>query len=480
MVRTITIPNGWTPRQHQLEALQHLDSGFKRAFLVWHRRAGKDSFAINYAAKEAFQKTGTYFHMLPTSKQARKVVWQGINKDTGIRYIDQAFPKELRKRTVEDEMLIELRNGSFWQCLGSDNYDAAVGTNPLGITFSEWSISNPRAWDYMRPILAENNGFAIFIGTPRGKNFFFDQYQLAIKHPRWYCSLRTIDDTGLVSHQTIQDEIDAGMPESRARQEFWCSFDAENIGAIYEKWIVQLEKTGRITSVPYDPRYPVETAHDIGHRDAHAIWFVQRVGVEIRLIDYHEQKGHDLKSLLKVLREKPYVYSRHIFPHDMNKFEFGAGATISEQARQHGLHHVVAPKLSEEEGIEHVRTFLPRMTFDAVKCRRGLQALRSFRYEEDGDEEGEKLVLKTKPKHDWASHGSKALQYYVTTPDSWGHIPQWARQMMPQHGAQPAWMGHNGGPALDAATEDYDPLAAFRGLPQTGQPHFSGQFPPVS
>lgn len=477
------LPNDWTPRQHQLEALQALD-GFldadqkpipgtkkKRAFLVWHRRAGKDSFAMNYAAKEMVQpgQIGGYYHMLPTATQARQVVWHGINKKTGIRYIDQAFPLELRKRTLDDQMMIELKCGSIWQAVGSDNYDRLVGTNPLGITFSEWSLSDPRAYDYMSPILVENDGWAAFIGTPRGRNFFYDQWERVKNNPRWFASLKTVEDTGLVTPQQIQNEREDGKPEERIQQEYYCSFDASNVGAIFDKWVEALFKAEKLCSVPYDPRYPVETAHDIGHRDAHAIWFIQRIGKEVCAIDYHEQRGHDLKSVVKIIHQKPYVYSRHIFPHDMNKFEFGAGATIGEQARQLGLHHVVAPKLSEEEGIEHTRVLLPRMRMDAVKCRRGIQALRSYHYEEDGEDEGDKLVLKSKPKHDWSSHACKALQYYATTPEEWGMIPAWARQQQDAQGwkKDPSdWMKQQLGLQTAAATQEYDPLAEFRGAPR--------------
>lgn len=480
MARTLTLPNNWTPRPHQLEALQALD-GFvdangvlipgtnkKRAFLVWHRRAGKDSFAMNYTAKECVQKgkIGSYFHMLPTSKQARKVVWLGINKATGVRYIDQAFPIELRKRTLDDEMMIELKCGSIWQCVGSDNYDSLVGTNPLGMTFSEWSLSDPRAYDYMSPILVENDGWAIFIGTPRAKNFFHKQYERIKNNPRWFASLRTVEDTGLVSAEKIQEEREDGKPEERIQQEYYCSFEAQNVGAIFDKWIAALEKADKIGAQPYDPRYPVETAHDIGHRDAHAIWFIQRIGREAIAIDYHEQRGHDLKSVIKLLREKPYAYSRHIFPHDMNKFEYGAGATVGEQARQQGLHHIVAPKLSEEDGIEHTRVLLPTMRFDAVKCRRGLDALRNYHYEEEGEEEGDKMQLRAKPDHDWSSHGCKALQYYAATPVEWGTIPAWARTPGTEQGwkKEPSdWMKAQLGLQTAAATQEYDPLEAFRG-----------------
>ena len=150
------IPHDWRPRAYQMKLWEYLINGGKRAVAVWHRRAGKDSLSINWTAFAATQRKGIYWHMLPTQAQARKVVWDGIDK-AGRKIVDQAFPKELVARKSEQDMKIELRNGSIWQCVGSDYYDNLVGANPVGVVFSEYSIANPAAWDFIRPILAENN-----------------------------------------------------------------------------------------------------------------------------------------------------------------------------------------------------------------------------------------------------------------------------------------------------------------------------------
>src|SRR5690606_19233364 len=219
--RVITLPHQWAPRFYQLPTLRDLDSGKKRAVCVWHRRAGKDSCAINYTAKEAHRRIGVYWHVLPTQKQARKVIWQGIDKQ-GRRIIDQAFPKELVKRSRDDEMMVEFKNGAIWQLVGGDNYDANVGSNPVGVVFSEWSITDPRAWEYVRPILAENGGWAWFIFTPRGKNHAFEMLEMAKSNPDWHTSLLTVDDTRAISREALQAELDAGMPLEKFRQEFYC------------------------------------------------------------------------------------------------------------------------------------------------------------------------------------------------------------------------------------------------------------------
>lgn len=459
--RNITLPNNFDPRPYQKTVWEEMDAGKRFAFLVWHRRAGKDVSWLHYTAKTLHKRIGTYYHMLPTQRQARRVIWNAIDGRTGVRLLDWAFPKELRKRTLEDEMLIEFKCGSIWQLVGSDNYDAIVGTNVVGMVFSEWSISNPRVFDYMSPILAENDGWAAFIGTPRGKNWFYDQYQTVKNNPNWFVDIKTVDDTKAIPLDRIQMDRERGMSEDRIQQEYWCSFDARVAGLIYDSYITALEKRGKIAPIEYDPRYPVETSWDLGHKDATAIWFSQQVGNEVRFIDYVEERGKDLAHFINVVHAKPYRYSRHIGPHDTNKFEFGAGSTITETARQHGLMFTIAPKLNTEDGIEATRLLLPRCAFNSQnpEVLRGLRALRHYHYDSDAEEQDDdtKITLATKPKHDWSSHCCDAIRYRAVTPDGQGVLPDWARQYVPQAQVQHR-MGHNGGPPM---VDEYDPLSAF-------------------
>lgn len=468
MTAARTLPNDWTPRGYQFDLFQALDSGLKRAFLVWHRRSGKDNSCINYMAKSTQVRKGTYFYMLPTNKQARKVVWMGIDKH-GRRIIDQAFPPWLRKRVLDDEMLIELKNGSIFQCVGSDNHDSIVGTNPVGMVFSEWALSDPRAYDYLRPILTENGGWAIFNTTPRGKNHAYNLLKTVENNKNWFVSIKSIVDTGVLTVEQVEEEINSGMPRTRAEQEYYCSFDAANVGSIYLDWIEKLDKGGRLTSVPYDPRYPVETAWDIGHKDATSIWFVQRVRDDIRIIDHHEERGKTLPHYASIIHSKGYAYSRHIFPHDVDRMEWGAGTKTIELCQQHGLNVTVAPKTSIEDGIEATRALLPRMVFDRMRCRVGINALRSYRYKELDDPLDEnKFSLSAKPLHDWSSHACDALRYLCVTPEAFGIVPDWARSM-----AQPG-IGHNGGPPLDG--DSYDPLGGWREAGQASVPQAGRQW----
>lgn len=228
---TLTLPHLFTPRAYQLPFLRAMDSGIKRACWVVHRRSGKTKTVLNLAIKKAFERVGAYYHCFPEYGQGRKIVWDGIDKD-GNKFLDH-IPMGIRESTNNSEMKIKLINGSLYQIIGADNYDSLVGPNPVGIILDEWAVSDryPQAWDYFRPILVENGGWAAFPFTPRGRNHGWNLYQMALSNPNWFCQLLTTDDTGAINQDDIQRERESGMSESMIQQEFYCSFLAsmENI-----------------------------------------------------------------------------------------------------------------------------------------------------------------------------------------------------------------------------------------------------------
>lgn len=408
----VTIPHNWTPRVHQLPLLRALDGGYKRAVCVWHRRAGKDNASLNYAIKEAMQHVGVYWHMLPTAAQARKVVWDGIDNE-GLRIIDHVIPKEIRAHTNKSEMRIELINGSIWQLVGSDNFNSLVGANPRGVVFSEYSVADPRAWDYIRPILTANGGWAIFIYTPRGKNHGYDLLKMAQSNPDWYSQVLTISDTGIMTDGDMQSERMAGMSEAMIQQEFYCSFESALGGAYYGSEMDTARMDGRICSVPYDPAAPVITAWDLGIGDSTAIWFAQVVGKEIRVIDYYEASGEGFAHYAKLLSTKPYFYTDHWAPHDIQVRELGSGKSRLEVAASYGIKFKVTPNLGIADGIEAARSTIPRCWFDAQKCDQGVEALKSYR---KGYNDKMRSWSDT-PIHDWSSHAADAFRYLCVVID---------------------------------------------------------------
>jgi len=388
----------------------YLESGGRNAVGVWHRRSGKDSLALNFTATASHERKGVYWHMLPEAEQARKAVWNGIDRE-GRRIIHQMYPPELVKAADKQTMTIELKCGSVWQLVGSDNYNSLVGANPVGIVYSEYSIANPAARDFLRPILKENGGWQIFIYTPRGKNHGYDLYQMAKNNPKWFAQLLTVEDTGVLTPQDIQEEREAGMDEDMIKQEYYCSFDAAMRGAYYGDLFEAIEKEKRLGHVPYNPAAPVETWWDLGIGDATAIWFIQRINNEWHAIDYHEASGQGLEYYARTIFNKPYAYSRHVGPFDLTNRELGTGKTRLEMLAALGLKMEVAPKLKPDDGIQAVRQVLPLFFFDNVKCEQGVKALSQYRRAWDDNHK----MFKDHPLHDWTSHAADAFRYGVVS-----------------------------------------------------------------
>lgn len=250
----VNIPNNWRPRGHQLKLFNEFgyEKQYQRASIVWHRRAGKDSTALNLTAKEMFKRVGTYWHLFPEQTQARKAIWNGVDGQ-GRRIINQFLPPEVCKRTSQQEMLKETHSGSIWQMAGSDNYDSLVGSNPVGVIFSEWALANPLAWEYIRPILLENGGWAMFITTPRGRNHAYKTHMMAMKNDKWMADTATYKDTGILTEAQIQEERDAGMSESKIQSEYLCSFEAETDEQFIPTEYVSRAQSGHVETHISDP-----------------------------------------------------------------------------------------------------------------------------------------------------------------------------------------------------------------------------------
>ena len=419
----ITLPI-FKPRKYQIPILKARDNGYKRIIQVWHRRAGKEVTDLNILAKEIFQKVGAYYYVFPTYNQGKKILWNGATKD-GKRFLDY-LPPELRERTVGNEMFIEFKNGSTFQVIGSDNIDSIVGTNPLGVVFSEYSLQDPQAWDYVRPILAENGGWAIFNFTPRGENHAKELLDYAKTDKKWFVSMLNADDTGVLSKEVLAQEkkeiVAKNGDDAIYRQEYYNSFTASNQGSYYGKIIENMEE--QITDVPYEPNLPVHTWWDLGINDSMTIGFFQKHGLQWRMIDYIEGSGEGLGYYIQKLQDKGYTYGKHYAPHDIVVKELGTGKSRLETAKNLGIKfETVAkpdgtlksavPMLSVEDGINAVRMKLPTLWVDRTKCARFLKAIKA--YHKDFDEKNK--VFRNNPKHDWSSHCADMIRYWAVTPD---------------------------------------------------------------
>lgn len=415
-------PRDWKPRSYQQKAWDYLDGGGKRSCLIWHRRSGKDDIALNWAAKAAHLRVGEYWHMLPEASQARKAIWDAVSPHTGIRRIDQAFPRNMRSNTRKNDMVIEFLNGSIWRVVGSDNYDSLLGSTPAGIVFSEWALADPNAWAFLRPILVENDGWAMFVTTPRGANHARKTLELARSDPSWFQQVLSARDTGVFTEDQLASELkeyqhDYGKEEGEAlfEQEYNCSFDAALIGSYYGAYLNRAAKEGRIGKVPIDRSLLVHTGWDLGVSDSTGIWFIQRAGREYRIVDYHEAAGVGLDEYARVLdakkAEHSWVYGLHYFPHDMAVRELSNGGRSRADTMQGlGYKPIIVPQNNVMDGINATRRLLDQAWIDETRCERGLNALRNYRREWD-----DRLkMFRDSPLHDWASHGADAIRTFAS------------------------------------------------------------------
>lgn len=393
--------------------------GGKRASLAWHRRAGKDDLCLHFAAIAAHERIGNIWHMLPEAAQARKAIWAAVNPRTGKRRIDEAFPVALRASVNDQEMMIRFKNGSTWQLCGSDNYDSLIGSSPMGIVFSEYAVANPAAWAYLRPILLENEGWALFISTPRGKNHFHLLHEKTAKSEGWFRESLTNDETHVFTPEQLQselrelqDEHGDSYGESMWKQEYFVSFDAAIPGSIFGEWLDRAQKQGRIMEVSVQPAFPVNTAWDLGREDATAIWWFQIIHGEIHILDYHQSNLKDIPFYTDLLRTKAkegkFEYGTHWLPHDARARTLAAGGkSIQQQMIDKKVGRIViAKRLDHNDGIQAARATFKHCWFDAVKCEHGLEVLRHYHYEWDPEEK----IFSSMPAHDWASHGSSAFR----------------------------------------------------------------------
>lgn len=375
------------------------------ACIVAHRRAGKtvaciaDLITCAIATKKSEAK---YAYIAPFYGQAKQVAWDYLMRLSQPVRIDVV---------LSDPKSVTLRNGSKITIYGADNADALRGMYLDGVVLDEYGDMRPSVWgEVIRPLLADRKGWATFIGTPKGKNHFWEVFDAA--RDGWLRLELKASRTGLLDADELDDAKRSMTPEQYA-QEFECAFDVPALGAIYRAEFTAARDSGRIGKVPADESLKVHTFWDLGVGDATAIWFAQLHGSEVRLIDYYEASGEGLPHYAKVLREKAYLYGEHYAPHDIEVRELGSGKSRREIAQSLGINFRVAPRLALEDGINAARLLFSRCWFDADKCRRGLECLQNYRRDYN-DKMGQ---FKASPVHDWASHGADAFRYLAISSD---------------------------------------------------------------
>ena len=376
------------------------------AIIVAHRRAGKTVACINDLIVRASlegKPNARYAYISPYHSQSKSIAWDYL-----MRYAEPVY-----KRHNASELWVELINGARIRLFGADNPDALRGMYLDGVILDEYADMKPSVWGaVLRPLLADRSGWAVFIGTPKGHNAFYDVYNEAQKSPHWFTRTFRADQTSLLPKAELED-AQRSMTPDQYEQEFLCSFEAAILGAFYGQEMRHITDSQRITTVDYDPMFPCHTSWDLGFNDSTAIWWFQVVYGEIRVLDYHQSNGKAIPYYTGLLEQKEaefgYKYGTHYLPHDARaKTLASGGKSIIEQiSTKIDIKQLkIVPNLSLQDGIQATRLALMRCWFDN-KCEEGIECLRQYQREYDED----KKVFRDKPRHDWTSHGSDAFRY---------------------------------------------------------------------
>lgn len=380
------------------------------ACLVAHRRAGKTVAAVNDGVKVAIECANTQrlanyaphvSYIAPFRSQAKQIAWEYLKYYT--RKIQKGPPNE-------SDLYVELVTNARIRLFGADNADSLRGIGNDLVICDEYGDFRPSIWgNVIRPTLSDRMGKAIFMGTPKGKNQFWDIYAEAQANPaEWFCSTIRASESGILPTEELV-ALRKQLSEDQYLQEYECSFEAAILGAFYGTEIRESEESGHITKVEYDPSLPTYTAWDLGYRDDTAIWWYQVVRGEIHFIDFYAVSGASPEDLISTVVSRPYHYSKHFLPHDAKAKTLSSGgkSLIEQMGAGLGLSNLsIVPNLSVQDGIQAVRAMLPSCWFDAVKCKEGIEALRQYEREYDED----KKAFRQTPKHNWTSHPADAFR----------------------------------------------------------------------
>ena len=391
--------------------------------MVCHRRAGKTVACIADLVLSALvtnKRNARFAYVAPLYRQAKDVAWM---------YVKELTADIPRMQYNEAELRADFPNGARVRLYGAADSDSLRGLYMDGVILDEFADMSPSVWgEVIRPLLADRNGWATFIGTPKGHNNFWDVWQQAQGNPEWFSLMLRASASGILSDAELKS-ASLGMSEDQYAQEFECSFEAAIAGAYYGREMAQADREGRVCPVEWEPSAKVHTAWDLGFTDDTAIWFFQVIAGEVRVIDHYAASGKDIAHYAGVIQDKMYSYGLHHLPHDARAKTLASGgkSTIEQLAEHLGMSKLrIVPGLSVQDGIQAVRLMLPKTWFDADKCADGIEALRQYRREWDDRTQS----FKTSPRHDWTSHTADAARMMAIA---------WQEEFAPKVPEPPKW-----------------------------------------
>lgn len=399
------INTGYVPRQHQIELHQRLK---RFNIVICHRRFGKTHLAVNHIINFLLTcplKNPRVFYLAPNYAQAKRIAWDVFKQYTamlpGVEY-------------NEAELRIDIPsiNGRI-QLLSAENPNSIRGIYADFIVLDEYGDMSPVVWtEAVRPALSDRRGGALFIGTVKGQNHFWDFYEKMRDSgdPEWFTALFKASETKIIPEDELRSARET-MSEEAYLAEFECDPVGGLVGAYFAKELARAQNEGRIRDVAHDPMIPVDTYWDLGLNDATSVWFVQSVRGQHQIIDYYETSGMSIPEVVAELRKKRYNYGTFVLPHDAQARDLSTGKTRVQMFYSLGCRNVrVIPRVgSKMESINAARVMLNKCYFDQSRCKFGIKALSNYKKKWDD----KRQTFAETPLHDWASNGADAFQQFA-------------------------------------------------------------------
>lgn len=390
-------------------------------------------------------RVGTYYYCFPTLEDGKEILWESsttIDGKSGFM-VDLLCPPEIVRRKNNGDHYLELINGSIIRIKGTDT-GKVVGNDGVGFGFSEWQNQKNEMFDFIRPIIRQNNGWAVFNGTMRGKeNHLYKDIMRNRDVRGWFSQWLTPEDTKLYywvtppdtpeeykicvnpelegqtdpltgrEYDNIQWEVDSGASYSRTRQEFLNEAVSLIAGTYYSYELKRMEldkREGR-----YDMRQPVYTFWDLGgdkqDSDKTCILFAQMDDCTgtVNIIDYYENSGHLRGHYFEELFRRGYKYAGHYIPHDGKRSNTWTGEGMAETAKKdYGVEMRYVPKTNSTlNDIDTVRGDFRNYNFRKSHC--GALLTHLYNYHES-ETTGKPCHRNNCSKCHGASHGADSLR----------------------------------------------------------------------
>jgi len=373
------------------------------AVMVLHRRAGKSFVCIQDLIAKVFthKRPGPplrYAYIAPTREQAKDIAWKYL-----VQFTAQIPGVVVNKADLQ----IAFHNGATIRLYSGEAYERLRGIYLDGVVMDEAADIDPAAWDnVIRPTLTDYMGWATWVGTPKGRNSFWRQWNRACADPEWFTLMLKASESGIIAEEELRD-IRRGTTENAFQQEYECSFNVGRPGAIYVRNLEKARSEKRISNdILWFKELPVYTSWDVGAPLNQKVWVWQMVGDRLNYLEALSGDD-DCKTpadWAARLKAKQYAYGSHFLPHDASTENGGLWQGALATAGLTGV--VPVPRqLSVWDGINLANDAFPRIHFAEAGCVDGLDALDAYHSKEERDG----VTIKDVPVHDWASHYSDAF-----------------------------------------------------------------------